>query len=115
MKTTNICNMRDIPTIQGLKNCSLPINREQIMSELVRLESEKARLDRENTIWLSNQKKTLTRIQKVQERMNLLQRVIEELMSKPQTPLGNRDYHAAQSGQETKKQSGNFREVNLEY
>lgn len=106
MKPTNIRNMRDIPTIQGLKYRSVPAHREQIMSELTRLEHEKARLDREITIWLSNQKRAQTRIQQVQERMDLLQRRIDELLPKPQ---------AAQSGQETEKQSGNFREVSLEY
>jgi len=106
MKTSNIRNMRDIQTIQGLKNRSVPDNREQIMGELARLEHEKARLDREIVIWLSNQKKAQTRIQQVQERMDLLQGMIEELSPKPQ---------AVQSGQETEKQRGNFREVNLEY
>ena len=99
--------MRDIPTHQGLKyHRSLPSNSEQIMSELAQLEHEKARLERENTIWLSNQKRTRTRIEQLQKRMDLMRRMFEERLPKPQ---------AAQSGQETEKQSGNFREVNLEY
>lgn len=106
MKPTNIRNSRDIPTIQGLKHRSVPAHREQIMSELARLEHEKARLEREITIWLSNQKKTQTRIEEVQKRVDLLWHMIEELSPKPQ---------AAQSGQETEKHSENFREVNLEY
>lgn len=106
MKTTNNSIKRDIPTHQGLKYYrSVPANREQIMSELARLEHENARLERENTIWLSNQKKTQTRIAQVQKRMHLMRRMFE-LLSKPQ---------AAPSGEETEKQSGHYREVNLEY
>jgi chromosome segregation ATPase len=106
MKTTNIRNMRDIPTIQGMKNRSVPSNREQIMSELSRLEHEKARLERENTIWLTNQKKTESRIQQVNERMDLLRRKIEELLPKPQV---------VPSDPEAEKQNGNYHGVNLEY
>ena len=100
MKTTNIS------THQWMKYRCVPAHREQIMSELTHLENEKARLDREISIWLSNQKKAQIRIQQVQERIDFFLSKIEELLPKPQ---------AAQSGQETKKQSGNFREVNLEY
>jgi len=104
MKTTNNSIMRDIPTHQGLKyHRSAPANREQIMSELAQLEHENARLEREITIWLSNQKRTQTRIEQVQKRMHLMRRMFEELLPKPQ---------AAPSGQDT---SGHYREVNLEY
>ena len=106
MKTTNVRNMRDIPTIQGLKNRSVPANREQIMSELARLEHEKGRLDRENTIWVSNQKKAQIRIQQVQERIDLLTSKIEELLPKPP---------AAPSNLEPEKKSENYRVVKLEY
>ena len=106
MKTTNIRNMRDLPTIQGLKNRSLPDNREQIMSELARLEHEKARLEREKTIWISNQKKAQTRIDQVQERFDLLQRMLEELSPKPQAPEDSVD---------SMKNAGKFRGVNLDY
>ena len=106
MKTTNIRSMRDLPTIQGLKNRSLPANREQIMGELARLEHEKARLEREKTIWLSNQKKAQTRIDQVQERFDLLQRMLEELSPKPQLPEDNVD---------SMKNVGKFRGVNLDY
>ncbi len=58
MKTKHVRSMRDIPTIQGLRNRSVPTTREQVMSELARLEHEKARLEREMNIWLANQKKT---------------------------------------------------------
>ena len=83
MKTSDIRSMRDIPTIQGMKNRAVPSNREQLMSELARLEHEKARLERENTIWLANQKKCEMRIRQVQERAELLRLKLEELLPKP--------------------------------
>ena len=106
MKTTNIRNMRDIPTIQGLKNRSVPTNREQIMSELARLEHEKARLDRENTIWVFNQKKTQARIHQVQERVELLRVKLDELLPKPLAP---------ESKEVDEKKPKKYRVVNLEY
>ena len=106
MKTTNIRNMRDLPTIQGLKNRAMPANREQIMSELARLEHEKARLEREKTIWLSNQKKAQTRIDQVQERFDLLERMLIELAPKPVLPEGEADI---------KKATSKYKGINLEY
>ncbi len=82
MKTKHVRSMRDIPTIQGLRNRSVPATREQVMSELARLEHEKARLERELNIWLANQKKTAGRLQQLQERVNLLQTVMDEISPK---------------------------------
>ncbi len=79
MKTKRIPSMREIPTIQGLRNKAVPSNREQIISEFARLEHEKARLERELSIWLANQKKTNDRIQHVQERLNMLQNLLDGL------------------------------------
>ena len=106
MKTSNIRSMRDIPTIQGMKNRAVPSNREQIMSELARLEHEKARLERENTIWLANQKKCETRIRQVQERAELLRLKLEELLPKPLM---------TQPTEEGEKTNKKFRGVSLEY
>lgn len=106
MKTSNVRSMRDIPTIQGMKNRAVPSNREQIMSELARLEHEKARLERENTIWLANQKKCEKRVRQVQERAELLRIKLEELLPKPLTK---------QSAEEAEKKSHKFRGVSLEY
>lgn len=106
MKSTPIRNMRDIPTIQGLKNRTVPGSREQIVSELARLEHEKARIMREINVWLSNHKKALIRSQDVQERIDLLQRLITE-----QTPQPASD----QPYQEVESPGGKFREVKFEY
>lgn len=110
MKTKHLPGMRDIPTIQGLRNRAVPSSREQVVSELARLEHEKARLERELSIWLANQKKTHDRIQQVQERLNLLQHMMQELPSKHRT---------ADSGEQPEldeeKVAGKYREVSLEY
>jgi septal ring factor EnvC (AmiA/AmiB activator) len=77
MKSKGTRGMRDIPTIQGLRHCSLPTTREQTVAEVARLEHERARLERELDMWLENQKKTESRLQHVQERLSYLQQVLE--------------------------------------
>jgi predicted nucleic acid-binding Zn-ribbon protein len=69
--------MRDIPTIQGLRHRATPGTREQTVAEVARLEHEKARLQRELDIWLGNQERTERRIQQVQERLTMLQALLE--------------------------------------
>ena len=69
-------NMRDIPTIQGLINRSVPVAREHAASEFTRLEHEKARLERELTIWTENQRKTESRLDHVRQRLTLLRQVL---------------------------------------
>ncbi|HBY99591.1 MAG: hypothetical protein M5U01_33005 [Ardenticatenaceae bacterium] len=74
-------SMRDIPTIQGLRNRSVPTAREQVVTELARLEHEKARLERELKMWTDNQKKTGERLRLVEERLALLQETLEPAAS----------------------------------
>ncbi len=110
MKTKHLRSMRDIPTIQGLRSRAVPSSREQVVSELARLEHEKARLERELSMWLANQKKTQDRIQQVQERLNLLQNMMEELSPK------HRPAHSGEQVEEDdEKVAGKYREVSLEY
>jgi len=101
--------MRDIPTIQGLKNRGVPSNREQIVGELARMEHEKARLERERDMWASNQKKTQFRLSNVQERINLLQATLDEISPRvrPPTPEGEQEKPA--------EKSLRYQEVSLEY
>jgi septal ring factor EnvC (AmiA/AmiB activator) len=76
MKTEVVKGMRDIPTIQGLRHRSVPTTREQAVTELARLEHEKARLGRELNIWVSNQQKTESRLRQVEERLALLEQIL---------------------------------------
>ncbi len=106
MKFTRIRSMRDIPTIQGMKNRAMPDNHEQIMSELSRLEHEKARIGREIEVWNSNEKKAQARLQGVQERVDLLNRLMAELNPPATSSLFDQD---------SERPSGDFHSVKLEY
>jgi len=77
MKKNRTRDMRDIPTIQGLRNRSLPSTREQTVAKLARLEHEKARLKRELSIWIGNQERTEGRLRQVEERLVLLQQILD--------------------------------------
>ncbi len=77
MTNKRTLGMRDIPTIQGLRHRATPGTREQTVAEVARLEHEKARLQRELDIWLSNQERTARRIQQVEERLAMLQEMLE--------------------------------------
>ena len=89
MKNKGTRGMRDIPTIQGLRHCSLPSTREQTVAEVARLEHEKARLERELDMWLENQKKTEKRLQDVRERLSHLQQVLEPPIAAHDSPAGD--------------------------
>jgi exonuclease VII small subunit len=104
MKTLQARGMRDIPTIQGLRNSSVPTSLEQIVSELARLEHEKARLERELNIWTANQKKTENRLQQAHERIVLLQKIMDEMDPRHKTEeIAN------------EKDSGKWQEVRMDY
>lgn len=71
MKATR--GMRDIPTVQGSTNRVEAKSREQGITDLARLEHERARLERELNMWLENQKRAEQRLKIVHERITLLQ------------------------------------------
>ena len=104
MKTIQFRGMRDIPTIQGLRNRSVPASRAQTVSELARLEHEKARLERELHIWIANQKKTENRLQQAEERIVLLQKTMDKMdpRHKPEETADEKD-------------SGKWQAVPMEY
>lgn len=69
--------MRDIPTMYGLAKRSKPNSRDEAITELARLEHEKARLERELNLWQENQKRTQQRLQSILNRLVLLQAIVE--------------------------------------
>ena len=83
MKTTSPKGMRDITTIQALRSHTMPSNREQIMAKLSRLEHAKARLEREQQIWIENQHKTDERLRATEEEIKFLQIAFEQHLSPP--------------------------------
>jgi predicted nuclease with TOPRIM domain len=115
MKTKSVRGMRDVPTIQGLRHRSVPTTREQAVTELARLEHEKARLERELNIWASNQQKTAGRLQQVEERLALLEQMLNP---PPAEDTAKRTAARRSSPQEADSGEGaaqGWREVSLEY
>jgi hypothetical protein len=109
MKPKRLLSMRDIPTIQGLKNRAVSGNREQMIGEFARLEHEKARLERELNIWLANQKKTEDRMRHVQERLTLL----ENLLDGASGPAHHR--HSQISTEDAEVTNNGYQEISIEY
>ena len=81
MKAKRPRGMRELMTIQGLAGRTVPDSREQIMAEQARLEHDRARLQRELDMWQENARKTAIRLQTVEDRMLLLRRAIEPMLS----------------------------------
>lgn len=71
--------MHDIPTAQSLSSRSIPASRDKIMTQLARMEQERARLERELDIWVGKQQQTEERLQQVRQRIELLQQALDEL------------------------------------
>jgi hypothetical protein len=114
MKPKGMKGMRDIPTIQGLRNQSLPKSRELIVAEVARMEHEKARLERELRMWVSNEKKTENRLQRVEERLGLLQQMLEPPPASAPKRAKNRraPVETTPSGE---SQAQGWQEVSLKY
>jgi len=107
---TRTKGMRDIPTIQGITRRSQPKTREQTVTELARLEHEQARVERELNIWLENQKQAELRLQKVKERIALLQQALYG-------PPADRRRASAEdsSGDDSRQEAKTWQKVSLEY
>lgn len=120
MKTKHTRGMRDIPTIQGLRHRSLPTTREQTVAELARLEHEKVRLKRELNLWIDHQKRTENQLQQVEERLAILQQMMDQTADDDSTkPLGRGRARVRQSrtekGDSDEGKAQDWREIPLEY
>ena len=115
MKPKSMKGMRDIPTIQGLQDRSLPKSREMIVAEVARLEHEKARLERELTMWISNQKKTEGRLQHVEERLTLLQQMQEPPATDPPIKRAKNRRSPAEAANSSEGKAQGWQEISLEY
>ncbi len=103
-----IKSMHDIPTFRGLANRSVQATRAQIVTHIARAEHEKARLERESAMWEANLKQTERRLQRVLERIEVLQGTLRK-----QSP-GTRSRKAARPGP-ARSLPVRPREVPLEY
>jgi hypothetical protein len=111
MKTESVRGMRDVPTIQGLRNRALPTTRAQAVTEVARLEHEKARLQRELEMWQANEKKTSHRLARVQERLALLQHILDPAPVKKSTARRRKTRQSPDGESEGQA----WREMKLEY
>jgi hypothetical protein len=105
--------LREVPTVQGLSNRSVPSTREHAATEFARLEHEKARLERELTIWLENQRRTEARMEQVCQRLSLLRQTLLQPES-DEAPIVSRS-HRAMPMQEKDEEGSGWREFKWEY
>jgi hypothetical protein len=115
MKISSAKGMRDIPTIQGLRHRSLPTTREQTVAEVARLEHEKARLKRELDIWIGNQKQTEGRLRQVEERLALLQQILDPLAADGSTKRARVRRSPTEKADSGEGEAPGWREISLEY
>ena len=88
------------PTVYGLMKRSKPNGRDEAITELARLEHEKARLERELALWRSNEKRTQQRLQTILNRVALLQALVDGRSSEtasPQAVSGPQNEEAVES------------------
>ncbi|MGD8241102.1 MAG: hypothetical protein PVH68_21290 [Armatimonadota bacterium] len=102
--------MRDVATVQTLVNRSVPASRAQIVTQLARMEHEKARLERELGMWTSKQQQTQGRLAKVQHHIASLQRALDQAL---ETRYGLA-VQARARGSRSRRAAG-CREIQVEY
>jgi TolA-binding protein len=102
--------MHDIPTAQSLVSRSIPASRAKIMTQLARMEQERERLERESNVWGGKQQQTEDRLQQVRQRIELLQRALDELPADEE----RKDSGTRRMAGEERKAKG-WREIPLEY
>jgi predicted nuclease with TOPRIM domain len=113
MKKERVRSMRDIPTVQGIRNRAVPTSREQAVAEVARLEHEKARLEREMEIWLGNQANTQKRLRQVEERLAGLEHILNPPSSKEESR--RRAPKSASRAKGREEEELGWREIRLEY
>ena len=114
MKTESVRGMRDIPTVQGLHRETVPASRQQAVTELARMEHEKARLERELALWKGHQIRTERHLQRVEARLAGLQQVLQPQASQePPSRAARRS--PARKTQDEVEQGQAWREFSLEY
>jgi len=80
------------------------------MTQLARMEQERARLERELDIWVGKQQQTEGRLQQVRQRIELLQRALDELPADEE----RRDNGTQPAADDGRKAKG-WQEITLEY
>jgi hypothetical protein len=114
MNIENMRGMRDVPTMQGSRKRSLSVTREHAVTELARLEHEKARLERELGIWQANAKKTSRRLARIDEQLSVLQHILTPAPAKEEGPVERRKTHPSPDEDATRTDQA-WQEIKLEY
>ena len=102
--------LHNISTAQSLISRSIPATRDKIMTQLARMEQERARLERELDVWVGKQRQTEERLQQVRQRIELLQQALDKLPAAE----GRRDSGTQRTANDGRKGKG-WQEILLEY
>ena len=113
MNSESMRGMRDVPTLQSTRKRSLSVTREQAVTELARLEHEKARLERELGIWQANEKKTGRRLARVDEQLAVLQHILAPAPVKEST--GEKRKTRPSPDEDAPRADQGWQEIKLEY
>lgn len=114
MKPFKMRGMRNIPTFWAMVNRAVPTTAESAATEMAHLAHEKARLQRELEIWVTNSQKVQERLGLLEERVAILQQVIE----KPGSAGPGSSRRASRGGQGQPKNSAGDKpggRVRMEY
>ena len=114
MNSESMRGMRDVPTLQGSRKRSLSVTREQAVTELARLEHEKARLERELGIWQANEKKTSRRLARIDEQLTVLQHILSPVPVKEEGAVEKRRTRPSPDAGAPRADQG-WQEIKLEY
>jgi chromosome segregation ATPase len=110
-----IKTMRDVSTIQGLRNQATPTTREQAVTEAARLERELARLKRELDMWTANQNKTTERMQRIEQRLALLGELVEPSLGSVTERSSGHERVAERTEDGRQEKEKGWRTVDLQY
>ena len=102
--------MHDIATAQSLISRSIPATRAQMVTRLARMEHERERLERELKVWGGKQEQTDERLRQVRQRIELLQRALDESSADEE----RKDSGGRQTAND-KQEAKSWQEISLEY
>jgi septal ring factor EnvC (AmiA/AmiB activator) len=114
MKNKFVRGVHAIPTIQGVRNNTVPTSRQQAVNELPRLQHEKARLEQETNMCISKLRKTEKRLQEVEERLAHLLDVLQPQASGG-PPAREPRRSPARRTEDREEEGQAWRELSIEY
>lgn len=111
--------MRDVPGPQSVANRKQANTREQAVTDLTRLEHEKARLERELSVWTTKAEATSRRLEQIRGQLEALQNSLYGSVT-ASPPAGRARSNGGSAGNgtddaETVAQEKTWREIPLEY